>query len=113
MKFTIFKSKGNYSVRLQLSIQSAKFTKNQQLHTRQDPCDEKTTSSMLYKKSGQQSNIWLTYSMVYLPCFTEELYYLWYSINEDAHGWIAFSPEDFTGNIDVVISLFPMLITDI
>ena len=59
------------TVRLQLSIQSAKLTKNQQLHTRQDPCDEKTTSSMLYKKSGQQSNIWLTYSMVYLPCFTD------------------------------------------
>ena len=52
MKFTIFKSKGNYSVRLQLSIQSAKFTKNQQLHTRQDPCDEKTTSSMLYINSA-------------------------------------------------------------
>ena len=40
------------TVRLQLSMQSAKLTKNQQLRTRQDTCDEKTTSSMLYINSA-------------------------------------------------------------
>jgi hypothetical protein len=44
---------------------------------------------------------------------TEELYHLWYSIDEDAHGWIAFSTEDFTGITGCSGSLFPMLIPDI
>ena len=29
---------------------------------------------------------------------TEELYNLWYSIDEDAHGLIVSSTEDFTGS---------------
>ena len=29
-----------------------------------------------------------------LADMTVELYHLWYSIDEDAHGWIAFSTED-------------------
>ena len=48
---TFLKAK-EITVRLQLSIQSAKLTKNQQLRTRQDTCDEKTTSSMLYINSA-------------------------------------------------------------
>ena len=30
---------------------------------------------------------------------TEELYHLWYSLDEDAHGWIVFSTENFTGSM--------------
>ena len=51
LDLTFLKAK-EITVRLQLSIQSAKLTKNQQLRTRQDTCDEKTTSSMLYINSA-------------------------------------------------------------
>ena len=44
---------------------------------------------------------------------TEELYHLWYSIDEDVHELIAFSTEDLKAAQVAVISLFPMLILEI
>jgi hypothetical protein len=44
---------------------------------------------------------------------TEELYHLWYSIDEDVHGLIAISTEDLQAAQVAVISLIPTLIPDI
>ena len=67
------------------------------------------TKPWLIKNKNQDNN--QTFGL--LADMTEELYHLWYSIDEDAHGWIAFSTDDFTSITGCSGSLFPMLIPDI
>jgi hypothetical protein len=71
------------------------------------PCRFKLQIRARITKAWLVKNKEINQTLRLLADMTEELYHLWYSIDEDAHGWIAFSTEDFTGSTGCSDFLIP------